>query len=122
MQAGAYLPFALALMAEGSIAAGKGGDALDTLARAIDVGDASGERFYAAELHRLRAEALRAVGRPDDAARAVQSAIDIAARQGATLFERRGRALAAQWHLDATRVKPDGDASGNGSRATRGAT
>jgi tetratricopeptide (TPR) repeat protein len=97
MEAAAYQPFAMALIAEGSIAAGNADEALATLDRAVAVSDATGERFYAAELQRLRAEALQAAGRHDDAARALQAAIDVAQRQGARLFGDRARALAARW-------------------------
>ncbi|HVO87850.1 MAG TPA: adenylate/guanylate cyclase domain-containing protein [Casimicrobiaceae bacterium] len=98
MEATAYQPFAMALFAEGLIATRNAGEALATIGRAIAISDAKGERFYAAELRRLQAEAMRACGRPGDAARALQEAIDIARRQQAKLFENRARERLAAWN------------------------
>jgi class 3 adenylate cyclase/tetratricopeptide (TPR) repeat protein len=50
MQANAYQPFVLTLWAEGLLAAGRHGEALDALDRAIAVSEARGERFYTAEV------------------------------------------------------------------------
>src|SRR4029079_7347341 len=58
MQATAYQPFAMALWAEGLIAAGRHEEALATLHQALAISEATGERFYAAELWRLKSEAL----------------------------------------------------------------
>jgi class 3 adenylate cyclase/tetratricopeptide (TPR) repeat protein len=93
MEASAYRPFAMALLAEGLIATGSAEDACATLERAIATSEAKGERFYAAELHRLQAQAMLASGR--DARNALRAAIDIAHRQQAKLFEDRARAVAA---------------------------
>jgi tetratricopeptide (TPR) repeat protein len=71
----------MALIAEGLLAAGNPHDALATLERAIAASDANGERFYAAELHRLRAQALYAAGRASEAAEALRASMDIARRQ-----------------------------------------
>src|SRR4030095_7178601 len=46
MQATAYQPFAMALWAEGLIAAGRHDEALDALNRALEVSETKGERFY----------------------------------------------------------------------------
>jgi hypothetical protein len=96
MEASAYQPFAMALFAEGLIATRNAGEALVTLERAIAISDAKGERFYAAELRRLQAKAMRACGRRGDAERALHEAIDIAHGQQAKLFEARARELAAR--------------------------
>jgi class 3 adenylate cyclase/tetratricopeptide (TPR) repeat protein len=92
MEASTYQPFAMALMAEGLVATRHADEALATLKRAIASSEAKGERFYAAELRRLQADAMRACGQPRDAERTLHEAIDIAQRQQAKLFEVRARA------------------------------
>lgn len=94
MQANAYQPFVLALWAEGLLAAGRDGEALDALNRAIALIDAQGERFYAAEVWRLKGEALAKGNDRADVERCLREALEIARRQGAGLFELRSRQAA----------------------------
>jgi len=64
--------------------------ALDVVIDALDAVERSGERFYAAELHRQRGELLLAKG--DDragATRSLETALHIAREQRARALERR---------------------------------
>jgi predicted ATPase len=65
--------------------------ALDRLDDALARVECTDERFYEAEFHRLRGEALRALAPPRPCApeNAFRTAIRIARRQGARLLERR---------------------------------
>jgi len=85
------------VLAETLVVAGDRASALDVVAEALDAVASTGERFYAAELHRLRGELLRATGH--DAATVTdcfETARDVAGRQGArTLEQRAHRSLAS---------------------------
>ncbi|MEO8753361.1 MAG: adenylate/guanylate cyclase domain-containing protein [Casimicrobiaceae bacterium] len=89
MQATAYQPFALALWAEGLLAADRHGEALDALGRALAISETTGERFYAAELWRLKGEAMAKGGNLEGARGCLHEAIEVARRQNARLFELR---------------------------------
>ncbi|HUH93603.1 MAG TPA: adenylate/guanylate cyclase domain-containing protein [Casimicrobiaceae bacterium] len=89
MEATTYEPFARALVAKGLIAAQRSGEALDELARALAVSEASGERFYAGELLRLKGEALAAAGQRTPAEQCLREAIEVSRRGKAKLFELR---------------------------------
>ena len=89
MDAVAYRTFAMALYAEALAAVGRLADALDTLERAIAIGDTTGERFYAAELLRLQGETLAQTGDVRRAERSLSQAIEVARAQRSALFERR---------------------------------
>jgi predicted ATPase len=104
-------PFYLALLAETLWAGGQIEDGLAVIAEALEVVEATGERVYEAELHRLRGELLlrqaAAEGRPSLAAAAApppphpdpsgsveaeacfRRALDVARRQGAKSLELR---------------------------------
>ncbi|HEY7540081.1 MAG TPA: hypothetical protein VIF11_08070, partial [Methylomirabilota bacterium] len=80
------------VLAETLVVAGDRVSALDVVAEALDAVESTGERFYAAELHRLRGELLRAAG--GDAAIVTdcfETARAVAGRQGARTLERRAR-------------------------------
>jgi predicted ATPase len=80
------------VLAETLVVAGDRVSALDVVAEALDAVERTGERFYAAELYRLRGELLRAEGR--DAATVTdcfETARAVAGRQGARTLERRAR-------------------------------
>ncbi len=89
MEAATYQPFALALLANGLIVAGRPDETLDTLERALAISEATGERFYAAELLRLKGEVLASAGRLAAAEDCLREAIEMARRQEARLFELR---------------------------------
>lgn len=86
MEAATYQPFALALLAQGLVAAERLDAALDTVDRALAISEATGERFYAAELLRLKGEILAATGHRAPAETCLREAIDVSRRQEARLF------------------------------------
>ena len=82
------------MLAETLGRAGQAEAALEVVTEALAAADRSGERFYAAELHRLRGVACAdpSVGRRHDAAASLRLAVAIARQQGALTLERRARA------------------------------
>ena len=92
MEATAYQPFAMALFAQGLIAAGRLDEALDALSQALTMSEATGELFYASELWRLKGEVLGKNGSLAEAEHCLREGIDMARRQGAKLFELRNAA------------------------------
>jgi tetratricopeptide (TPR) repeat protein len=92
MGATTYQPFALALLVKGLIAAGRVESALHTLTEALTISETTGERFYAAELLRLKADVLASTGTLAMAEQCLHEAIRTAKDQEATLFELRSAA------------------------------
>jgi len=87
----------LAMIAEAHWQEGRPDDAMGSLDEAWAESEATGERFYAPELHRLRAELL-ATGSPTDRAAAESSArqaVDLATAQGSPHFVRRAETILA---------------------------
>ena len=87
---GEFKTYFLALLAEALATAHQPEAALDAVAEALAAVETSGERFYAAELHRLRGELRFAMG--DDRAelaRSFATALEIARKQGALALEQR---------------------------------
>ncbi|MDA2919111.1 AAA family ATPase [Desulfobacterota bacterium AH_259_B03_O07] len=83
--------FFLALLADAYRKVGKAEEGITLLAEAIDTADKNGERFYQAELYRLKGEQMLALA-PDNQAEAETSfrkAIDIASQQSAKSLELR---------------------------------
>jgi class 3 adenylate cyclase/predicted ATPase len=96
----------LGLMAEAYAQTGQFDDALGVLDRAADTAAATGERHYQAELYRLRAAVLAAIGEPVDAASWFRQAIDTARRQQAKSLElRAATGLARVWHAAGRRAE-----------------
>jgi DNA-binding winged helix-turn-helix (wHTH) protein/predicted ATPase len=93
MQSSAWLPYLLGLLSDARIKAGQSSDAMETVEEAISIGETTGERFYSAELHRLRGELLAraSIGQRDEAKAEFDTAIEIAAQQGAVSLERKAR-------------------------------
>jgi DNA-binding winged helix-turn-helix (wHTH) protein/predicted ATPase len=88
-----FMTYFLGLLAESLALAGQPEAALEVVAEALGLAERCGERFYEAELLRIRAEVLRADGR--QAARvkdSLRAALAIARRQHARALE--GRILA----------------------------
>jgi class 3 adenylate cyclase/tetratricopeptide (TPR) repeat protein len=79
------------LAAEIFLATGRPADGLAQLDRALAGIDEPGVGFFLPEIHRLRGACLLALDRnnKDEAHRAFATAVDIAKRQGAVIFERR---------------------------------
>jgi len=98
--AGIMIPAILAFIAEAELARGDVVPALGSIEDASRRIEIYGERFYEAEVHRLRGEALLAGAAPDStpAESCFLRAIDVARHQQARSFELRGTAsLARLW-------------------------
>ncbi|MDY7230209.1 protein kinase domain-containing protein [Hyalangium rubrum] len=88
IRAGLY-QHSLGLLAEMHLKLGNPREALELLLTVIHQPEETGERFYEAELHRFRGEALRALGREAEARECFSQALHIARSQGAHAFEQR---------------------------------
>ncbi len=87
---------ALALEADVLLAAGRPHDAVERLDEGFAFNDRSGASLWLPELHRLRGEAILALGEPvEGAAAAFAAARSVALEQGAHAFVRRADASAA---------------------------
>jgi tetratricopeptide (TPR) repeat protein len=72
---------------------------LDLLEEAIQTADKINERFFEAELHRLRGRILLTLGRSDQAEAGLRRALTIARQQNARWWElRAATTLAKHWH------------------------
>ncbi|HTO45530.1 MAG TPA: AAA family ATPase [Burkholderiales bacterium] len=92
MEATAYQAFGISLFVKALLAANRLDDALGGLARALAISEKTGEHFYVSELLRLKGEILAKQGRLADAEDALRSAVSLARKQGAKLFELRSAA------------------------------
>ena len=98
-----HLSAFLCLAADAHLRAGKQQGSAQLLARAEAHMRDTGERWYEAELHRLRGELVQARD-PQQAAASFQHAIDIARAQGAKLWELRASvSLATLWRQEKKR-------------------
>jgi tetratricopeptide (TPR) repeat protein len=106
-------PYFLGLLADALDAGGHIEEGLDVLARALTIVDESGERYYEAELHRLRGELLLKLSSQNDrtaeANASFQKALDVARRQQARSFELRAAVSAAR--LAQSQGQPQGQPS-----------
>jgi predicted ATPase len=85
-----FMTYFLGLLAEGLVGAGQPGPALDIIADALALAGRCGERFYEAELLRLRGTAWRAEGAaPARATESFETALATARAQHAQALERR---------------------------------
>jgi predicted ATPase len=121
------LPFFLALMAECCEAAGRTNEAEALLAEALDLTEATDERWFEAELHRLRGDCrlARRTAEPSEAEACYRQALTIGRCQGARQWELRARNPAgrtrdtagyrAPWRGRHNRAQPGG-AWSTGSR------
>jgi predicted ATPase len=92
-------PHFLALLAEASGNAGLIDEGIVTIEDALACIDRTNERYYEAELHRLRGELFARSGDADQAKGCFQRALEIASRQGARSLELRAAASLAQLSL-----------------------
>lgn len=83
-----FITYFLGLLAESLARAGQAEAALDAITEALDLVERCGERFYEAELYRLRGEML-CESDPTRAVDCFQTALAIARRQHARALERR---------------------------------
>lgn len=88
-----FMTYLLGLLVDARMKAGQHADAMKTVEDAIALAEADGERFYTAELFRLRGELLahRTAGRKREAEASFRTAIEIARTQGARALEHRAR-------------------------------
>jgi predicted ATPase len=91
MQSMAYVPYLLGLLADTEMKAGRQSKAMQAVTDAITTAEATGERFYIAELYRLQGKLMAhpAIAQPEKSAGAFRMAISIARRQNAHLLERK---------------------------------
>ena len=89
IEAAAYQPFWISLLAKGRIAAGRLDEGLDALEQALAVIARTGERFYLAELLRMKGEVLAGKGNLAAAEHWLREAIEVSRHQEAKLFELR---------------------------------
>jgi predicted ATPase len=87
------------LLAQVHMKVGHHADAMKATDNAIALAAGSGERFYTAELHRLRGELLarRPGGHLQKAEASFRTAIEVARRQGATTLENKAIASLRRW-------------------------
>ena len=102
-------PYYLGLLAEASGTVGHLGDGLAMLAEALTVVARTGERWFEAELHRLKGELLQrsdARGLAEQAEASFRQALDVARFQQAKLWElRAATSLARLWQSQGKRTQ-----------------
>ena len=77
----------MATLAEAHLAAGRPGEALRAVRDGLAAIARTSERFCEAELHRLQGEAILATdGDASEASNALRTGVNVATRQGASLF------------------------------------
>jgi len=84
-----YRTYCLAILAEACLRSGDHARALATLAEALSTADQTAERWWIAEIHRIRGECLLAEGSLSECERSFEQAIRIARRQQAKSLELR---------------------------------
>ena len=90
----------LAVLASAKADLGKPGEALELLEDALVSTEVSGERWWQAELHRLRGRLLVARGQHDEGEACFRCAIDISGTQGAKTLELRAATSLARLKSD----------------------
>jgi adenylate cyclase len=93
------MAYLLGLLADAQIKAGHHADAMKAVEDGIALAETGGERYYSAELHRLRGELL---ARPPHRQRrraeaSFRAAIKLAKQQGAAALEHRANASMCRW-------------------------
>ena len=91
-------PYMLAVLASANADLGKPGEAFELLKDAFAATEISGERWWQAELHRLRGRLLVARGQHDKGEACFRRAIEVSSGQRAKLLElRAATSLARLW-------------------------
>jgi predicted ATPase len=106
MGAKLWWPAYLAWLAEAYDGMGQAPDGLAVLTEALTIAHHTGERFWEAEIHRLKGELLRALSAEQhaEAETCLQQALDIARRQQAKLLELRAAvSLSRLWQQQGKR-------------------
>ena len=115
------VPYYLGLMADLLGRAGRGGEGLALLDEALARVEASGERWFEAELHRLRGDLLLQSNpnQPEPAAACFAAAVQVARTQGAAWWEAPGHELAGRGHARRLIEPPRAASRPRGSSARR---
>ena len=93
-----WFPHSLSLLAEAHHMAGQTGKGLELLEEASDRVESNGERWFAAEVHRLRGELALSLPDPGEAEECFLRALSVAREQDAKMWELRARiSLARLW-------------------------
>ncbi len=94
-----FMPYLLGLTAQAHINLGNIANSMKAVEEGIALADSGGERFYCAELHRLKGEliALSSDGCNVTAEKSFRAAIVLARKQGAKRLEYRARASLQRW-------------------------
>jgi class 3 adenylate cyclase/predicted ATPase len=91
-------PYMLAILANAKADFDRPGEALELLKDALASAEVSGERWWQAELHRLRGRLLAAPGQHEESEACFRRAIEVSSGQRARLLElRAGTSLARLW-------------------------
>ncbi len=99
-------PFWLALLAEAYAAGHDPAGGLHELAEALALIEKTGERWYAAEIHRLKGEFLLLCAQEQEAEACFHQALDVACRQQAKSWElRAAMSLARLWQQQGERAE-----------------
>jgi predicted ATPase len=89
-------PYMLAVLASAKADLGKPGEGLELLKDALASTEVSGERWWQAELHRLKGRLLAACGQPDESESYFRRAIEVSREQRAKMLELRAATSLAQ--------------------------
>lgn len=92
MEATAYQPLGISVFVRGLIAGSRVDEALAALGQALAISERTGERFYLAELWRLKGEVLARKSSLPEAEHWFREAIELSRQQEAKLFELRSAA------------------------------
>ncbi len=94
-----FMPYLMGLLTHAQIKLARHAEAMQTVEEGIGLVETGGERFFSAELHRLKGELLARLngGCNRDARKSFRTAIEIARRQGAKALECRGTASLQRW-------------------------
>ena len=91
-------PYMLGLLASAKAEFGNSSEGLELLRDAVASTEASGERWWEPELHRLRGQAIAARGQHDDSESCFRLALEVSGRQKAKMLElRASMSLARLW-------------------------
>jgi len=94
-----FMPYLLGLMAETQMKLGDIAASMKAVEDGLALADAGGERFYSAELYRLKGELLARTpdGCSDAVKKAFHAAIALARQQGATALKHKAKAGMRRW-------------------------
>jgi predicted ATPase len=95
-----FIPYSITQLADAYGMAGQPAAGLEWLGEAISIIEATGERWYEAEIRRLRGDLLRAAGDDTTAEASFRDAIAVASKQQAKLFELRASTSLSRLRCD----------------------